>query len=117
MAYVATQLPGLEGPDGVVLTSTILNDDRGRPVPAMPLEKIGVSVLVVHHEQDGCSHCSFSEVPALIAKLGNVSRSQLLAFKGGQSRGDPCKAFGYHGFNGIEPEVVQQGACQVGLTP
>jgi dienelactone hydrolase len=112
-AYVATELSGPEGPDGVVLTSTILTDDKGRPVPAMPLGKIRVPVLVVHHEQDGCSLCSFSEVPALMAKLANTPRSQLLSFKGGQSKGDPCEAFAYHGFNGLEPEVVQQVAAWV----
>jgi hypothetical protein len=97
----------------VVLTSAILTDDKGRPVPAMPLVKIRVPVLVVHHEQDGCSLCSFSEVSALMAKLANTPRSQLLSFKGGQSKGDPCEAFAHHGFNGLEPEVVQQVAAWV----
>ena len=112
-AYVALELSGLEGPDGVVLSSTILTDDKGRPVPAMPLGKIKVPVLVVHHEQDGCSFCSFSEMPTLMATLRNTPRSQLLSFKGGQNKGDPCEAFAYHGFNGIEPEVVRQVAAWV----
>lgn len=109
-AYVATKLSGSEGPDGVVLTSTILTDDKGRPVPAMPLEEIRVPVLVVHHEQDGCSHCSFSDVPKLMEKLSNTPRHQLLSFKGGKNKGDPCEAFAYHGFNGLESQVVQQVA-------
>lgn len=107
-AYVATELRGADGPDGVVLTATILADDKGRPVPAMPLGRIQVPVLVVHHEQDGCSHCSFSEVPALMSKLAGVPRSQLVTVKGGDNRGDPCEAFAYHGFNGQEQNVVQQ---------
>ena len=109
-AFAATELSGTDGPDGVVLSSTILKDDKGRPVPAMPLEKIRVPVLVVHHEQDGCSQCAFSEVPTLMAKLTSTPRSQLLAFKGGQSSGHPCEALAYHGFNGLEPEVVRQVA-------
>jgi len=48
-----------------------------------------------------------------MAKLANTPRSQLLSFKGGQSKGDPCEAFAYHGFNGLEPEVVQQVAAWV----
>ena len=112
-AYVATELTGPDGPDGVVLSSTILTETKGRPVPAMPLGKIRVPVLVVHHEQDGCSLCAFSEVPALVAKLANATRSQLLSFKGGQNKGDPCEAFAYHGFNGLEPEVVRQTAAWV----
>ena len=110
VAYLATELHGTEGPDGIVLSSTVVTDDRGRPVPAMPLEKIRVPVLVVHHEQDGCVICAFSGVPALMAKLTGAPRSQLLAFKGGESSGDPCEAFAYHGFNGIEPQVVKQTA-------
>jgi pimeloyl-ACP methyl ester carboxylesterase len=112
-AYVATQLAGADGPDGVVLTSTILSDDNGRPVPAMPLEKIRVPVLVVHHEQDGCRLCAFAEIPALMAKLGTAPKRQLLTFKGGTSRGDPCEAFAYHGFNGLEGEVVPQIAAWI----
>ena len=113
-AYVTTELAGPDGPDGLVLTSTILTDFKGnRPVPAMPLGKIRVPVLVVHHEQDGCEHCSFSEVPLLMGKLGNASRTQLLSFKGGDNAGDPCEAFAYHGFNGLEREVVRQIAAWI----
>ena len=112
-AFVATELAGADGPDGVVLSSTILNDRKGRPVPAMALDKIRVPVLVVHHEQDGCVLCAFSEVPALMAKLSHTPRSQMLAFQGGNNRGDPCEAFAYHGFNGLEPEVVRQMAAWV----
>src|ERR1017187_1174531 len=81
-AYVATELSGSDGADGVVLTSSILTDEKGRSVPAMPLANIRVPVLVVHHEQDGCFLCAFSEVPALMGKLTNSPRSQLLSFKG-----------------------------------
>jgi pimeloyl-ACP methyl ester carboxylesterase len=112
-AYTATELLGPEGPDGLVLTSSILTDEKSRPVPAMPVEKIRVPVLVVHHEQDGCSLCSFSKVPALMAKLKSSSHSELLSFRGGQNNGDPCDAFAYHGFNGIESEVVRQIATWV----
>jgi len=113
VAYLATELHGPAGPDGIVLTSTILTDNRGRPVPDMPLSNIHVPVLVVHHEQDGCSNCAFSVVPALMSKLGGAPKRQLLSFKGGESSGDPCEAFAYHGFNGIEREVVPQIAAWI----
>ncbi len=107
-AFAATELTGPEGPDGIVLTSSILADPRGRPVPAMNLAKLRIPVLVVHHELDGCASCRFSDLPLLMDKLGNATRKQLLAFKGGVDQGDPCEAFAYHGFNGLEPEVVTQ---------
>ena len=52
-AYTAIQLSGAHGPDGIVLTSTILTDAKGRAVPAMPLDRLRIPVLVVHHERDG----------------------------------------------------------------
>jgi len=91
----------------------VLTDDKGRAVPAMPLDRIRVPVLVVHHEQDACALCSFADVPALMARLRNAPRSQLLAFTGGDSRGDPCEAFAHHGFNGLERDVVQQIAAWI----
>jgi alpha/beta superfamily hydrolase len=110
-AFVATQLAGAEGPDGVVLTSSILTDPKGRPVPAMPLERIKVPVLVVHHEQDGCGLCSFAEIPGLMSKLDGAPRKQVLSFTGGDNRGDPCEAKAYHGFNGLEREFVAKIAA------
>ena len=104
-AFVATHLTGPDGPDGLVLTSTILADG-GQSVPAMELETLRIPVLVVHHEQDGCVVCLFRDMPALMHKLDAVPVKELIAFKGGESRGDPCDAFAYHGYNGIEREVV-----------
>ena len=112
-AYIATELSGPEGPDGLVLSSTILTDDKGRPVPEMALGNLRIPVLVVHHEQDGCSHCSFSDIPTLMAKLSHLPKQQLLSFKGGENRGDPCQAFAHHGFNGLEAEVVAQTATWI----
>ena len=112
-AYIATQLNSQEGPNGLVLTSTILSDDKGRPVPSMPLEKLRIPVLVVHHEQDGCKHCSFGDVPFLMKELDLAPRKQLLTFDGGESIGNPCEAQAYHGFNGIEPQVVKQIATWI----
>lgn len=107
-AFVATELVGADGPDGLVLTSTILTDNKGRPVPAMPLEKLRFPVLVVHHEQDACSHSGFQDVPLLMQKLSNSPRKQLMPFTGGENRGDACEAMAYHGLNGVEKEVVRQ---------
>jgi alpha/beta superfamily hydrolase len=107
-AYVATSLTGPDGPDGLVLTSTILNDVKEAPVPAMALNRLKIPVLVVHHTQDGCSKCPYSEIPGLMAKFTAASKKQLIPASGGQSVGDPCEARSYHGFNGIEPSVVAQ---------
>jgi hypothetical protein len=72
----------------------------------MELEKLTIPVLVVHHEQDGCNLCLFRDIRPLMQKLAAVPRKELVTFKGGESRGDPCEAFAYHGYNGLEREVV-----------
>ncbi len=108
VGYIATELVGPEGPDGIVLTASILADEKGRPVPAMPLGKIRIPALIVHHEQDACEHCPFTLAPQVIDKLKNAPRKELLPFTGGSSSGDACEARAFHGFNGIEQDVVQK---------
>jgi len=106
-AYLATELPVAQGgPDGLVLTASILTDPNGRAVPKMPLETLRIPVLVVHHELDACRVCRFSDMPPLMDKLAKTPKAELLTVTGGQSTGDPCEAMAYHGFNGLEPEVV-----------
>ena len=106
-AFIATQLaPADGGPDGIVLTSTILTNKKSRPVLKMPLRKIQVPTLIVHHKDDGCVHCKYDDLPKLMDKLTAAPRKELLTFEGGKNKGNPCAAMAYHGFNGIEKEVV-----------
>ncbi len=113
VAFVSTRLQGGDGPDGIVLTSTILSDRRSTAVPEMPLEVLKIPVLVVHHEQDGCQACRFSDVPRLMNKLSALPRKALITFRGGENRGDPCEALAYHGYNGLENQVVSQIAAWI----
>jgi len=104
VAYVATENP--TNIHGIVLTSSILYDAKSDAVPEMKLEKLQMPVLVVHHKEDGCSHCSFDLIPSLMNKLSASTSKELIAIESGQTKGDPCNAFGHHGFNGVEQEVV-----------
>lgn len=113
-AFIATETsPDQGGPDGIVLTSSIMRDPRGRPVPDMPLERITVPVLVVHHKQDGCHLCAFAGAPRLMTRLTKARDKELLAVDGGVDQGDPCEAFAYHGYNGLEREVVAKIAAWI----
>lgn len=107
-ANAAAQLTGPDGPDGLVLTSTVLHDNKEVAVPALALNKIRVPVLVVHHVQDGCIKCPYSDVPSLMAQFTAASKKEMIPVQGGQTRGDPCEAWSYHGFNGVEQSVVTQ---------
>ncbi|HTQ39202.1 MAG TPA: hypothetical protein VMJ32_09235 [Pirellulales bacterium] len=107
-AYVATSLTGGDAPDGLVLTSTILNDNKEAAVPSMALNRVRIPVLIIHHTEDGCSKCPYSNVAALLAQFTAAPKKQLIPISGGQTRGDPCEAWAHHGFNGNEQEVVTQ---------
>lgn len=97
-----------QGPDGVVFTASMVGPDRER-VPSMAIETIRVPALVVHHEEDQCRYCLMRDVPALMAGLKNAAKSELVTFKGGgPPKGDPCLAFHYHGFVGLEEQVVKR---------
>lgn len=107
-AYVAVELSDGGGPDGLVLTSSLLNDRREGAVTALDLARLRIPVLVVHHHDDGCSSCSYSDVPRLMAALEKTPHAELLTMEGGQNRGNPCEPWAYHGYNGIEDTVVKQ---------
>jgi len=105
-AFAVTTLPRSEGPDGLVLTSTILNDNKSRPVTAMELGAIRIPTLIVHHRLDACKVCNPDYLSGLMQKLAAVPRKDLILVDGGVTEGDPCEAKAYHGFNGIEGTVV-----------
>jgi hypothetical protein len=71
----------------------------------------------VHHEQDECRSCPYDKIPMLMQKLAPLQKKQLLTFKGGTSSGDACEALAYHGFNGLENEVVGQVAAWISGAP
>ena len=102
------------GPDALVLTSSILNDTKSRALPHMDIEQLRLPVLVVHHEQDACRLCQFSDLSLLTAKL--KAPFKVLSYQGGNSRGDACEAMAYHGYNGIEVQVVQDIAAWIRTT-
>ena len=114
VAYVAAALAdATDGPAGVVLTSSILTDKEGRPVPKIAVDKLKIPVLVVHHEQDACEYSNYAEVSRLMERLTASPRKALFTATGGISKGDVCEPFAYHGYNGIEKEVVDQIAAWI----
>lgn len=93
--------------DGVVLTSSVTNFKFTGAVPSQDLEKIGVPVLVLHHDKDACSACRPYEVPLIIKKLSNTPiKKQMIVDGGSGATGDPCEPAHWHGFIGMEKEVV-----------
>lgn len=91
---------------GIVLTSSVTQKKIGA-VPEQKLELIRLPVLVVHHEFDECKICVPSEVSRIIRGLKNAPIKKEIYVKGGTNpKGDPCQALHWHGFIGMEKEVV-----------
>jgi len=115
VAHVATQVRRSDGgADGIVLTATIFSDDRARAVPAMALDRIDVPTLFVHHRRDACRLCDFSHAENTLARVVSAPRKALIAMDGGITQGDPCEAFAYHGFNGIEAQTIAAIVAWIG---
>ncbi len=94
-------------PDRLVLTSGFLSNasgDRDNVMNTLGAPAALPPTLVVHHRQDGCVRTQPAGVaPFLDWAKGKASVTWL---DGGQSRGEPCRARSYHGFNGIDGQVV-----------
>jgi hypothetical protein len=105
-ANAASRLFGHDGPDGLVLTSSVLKA-AGMSVFDTHLAAITVPTLVVHHELDVCPSTLFADVPTLMAALTSASDLQLVSFTGGGPPvGGVCDAFHWHGYIGIEAQVT-----------
>ena len=60
--------------------------------------------LIVHHKNDGCRLTPYSAAASNQGDYGTM----LITMEGGITEGNPCEAFGYHGYNGIEQETVNK---------
>ena len=71
------------------------------------LEKIRAPTLLVHHEQDECYVTPFEDIPELLSEFKQIKSKQIKSYRGGENQGHECRSKSYHGFNGIEDEVVK----------
>ena len=95
--------------DGVVLTSSISRtDNKGTSVTDLALDKITVPVLAIHHKQDACKATKPKVIENIKRKAYNSSRVKTELFSGGDEpiSNNPCQARTYHGYLGIEQDVV-----------
>ena len=95
-------------PAGIVLTASVTEEtEKGSGVLAFDLEKIRLPVLVVHHRDDECWVTPYEG--AMLIKKGLIAAvvAELMAFSGGETEGNPCRAQSHHGFLGIEDQVVK----------
>ena len=108
VANAAARLHGANGPDGIVLTSSVIVTSKRESLSDIALDKIRVPSLFVHNRDDGCHVCPYDEIAATMAELKKVKDKQLITHQGGYSEvSNPCKALTPHGFLGLEQQVVK----------
>jgi len=96
--------------DGVVLTSSISKTNKkGTSVTDLALDRINVPILAIHHQDDTCNTTKPKVIKVIKSKAHNSSRVEAKLFSGGDTpiSNNPCQARTYHGFLGIEGEVVE----------
>ncbi len=114
VAYLATVLKD-EALKGVVLTSTMGSQFIG----GLPLEKISIPVLLMHHYNDGCSSTPLGEAFSLVRRLKGSPKVDFVEVLGGSSpedgpkvsgkssgMTDPCGPMSHHGYIGVEDKAV-----------
>jgi len=95
--------------DGLVLSASVTKRSRLRPYDLgdVDVEKIRLPTLVVHHRQDACKVTKLKGAEKLMRRLEEAPRSDLLIYEGGDEPLErACDALSYHGFLGIEKQVV-----------
>jgi pimeloyl-ACP methyl ester carboxylesterase len=109
------------GPDGLVITSSIMRGARPRveTVDDAGLGEVRVPTLVIHHEQDACYATPGGDAPALFGRV-RAARKELVLFRGGAGGGagrEACGPFAAHGYFGIDAEVVKAIADWIKAPP
>ena len=94
-------------PDALVLISGMLSDESGSAQNVMSILGSPSSLpptLVIHHRKDACQ----ATLPAGVEPFveWSAGRARAIMLKAGTSEGDPCQARAYHGFNGLDREIV-----------
>jgi len=108
-ANVAVRLSA-GGPDGVVLTSSVMGRSREmtESLQDIALDRIRVPTLVVHHRDDGCRASRYADTSWLIRQLSAAPKRERLTFTGGAApQSDPCEPLAPHGYFGIDATVVE----------
>jgi pimeloyl-ACP methyl ester carboxylesterase len=92
---------------GLVLTSSITDRWKKGAVPSQDLKAIRIPVLVVHHAQDACRICKPRNASRIMKGLTNAPIKKLVMVEGGgPPSGKECTSTHWHGFVGMEKEVV-----------
>lgn len=94
-------------PDALVLTSGLLSPASGSGQNVMSILGSPSALprtLVIHHRQDSCNVTLPAGVDPFIK--WSAGRARVRWVSGGTSTGPACEARAYHGFNGLDGQIV-----------
>jgi len=99
--------------DGLILTSSMtVANNEGTAVTKMALGELTMPVMVVAHEEDACQKTPPEGGQEIMGMLTSSTRKTLKMFRGGDDPvSKPCQAKSYHGFLGIEEDVIDSIAA------
>ncbi len=92
---------------GLVVSSSIVAADKPGNLPSQNLAELRLPVLLAHHRQDQCPVCRPEDVAQMLTRLEGTATKALLWFEGGgPPTGRACGPTHWHGYKGIEAQVV-----------
>jgi hypothetical protein len=114
VANAAARLGASAGPDGIVLTSSVtVAVNAKESLGDVAVENIRVPAGVLHNKKDACKASPFAGAQSL--SLPRAARYAFQAFDGGAMPStDACGALSYHGFYGLDSEVVNAVVAFIG---
>jgi hypothetical protein len=71
---------------------------------------VTLPVLAIHHRLDGCKFDPVSKSESIVNNRQKTVRTRLVLLEGGTNAGEPCGAQSFHGFLGLEKELVEAAA-------
>lgn len=99
---------------GFVFTASMTNFREAGAVANRDLSGVRVPVLVYHHAKDECRATQPHEAHLIVDGARNAPVRKLVLATGGENpRGDPCEAFHWHGFIGMEKQAAAEIAAFV----
>jgi hypothetical protein len=99
--------PKSSGDDALVLASGLLSPKSGSGKNVMSIlgsPALLPPTLVIHHRQDGCNGTLPAGVEPFIEWSAGHARATWVS--GGTNEGNACEALAYHGFNGLDRQIV-----------
>lgn len=110
VASAASRL-GDAGIAGVIMTSSIVAPQEVGALPSLDLASVRVPVLLMQHARDACPLCSPAAMRAVLAQFTQAPVKRLRIVDGGaHPTGGVCHALHWHGFIGMEHDMVQRMA-------